>query len=263
MTSRLHEALRTTVVATTHMPQGRVTVVDLQRSKDDIHRTAHVAQTTWGISGAFSLGDLLLLLGFDHGRCAFDVSSECFARLVSHDFDAEGFSKATTSALEHMKKAETELEKCGFYLPHPTRRARVEPGPLGRHAGDGHTSPQVEEMKGTEDEHFRYKLTWLEGGRAKGWTIHYLTKAAPEPEFGQALSFLGLSRHKTCPENDFEPCVYRHIGFEEGGHHFFDSNAELAHRWFDAHEASFLPGLRALIHANTALQTSGFTLLQG
>lgn len=42
---------------------------------------------------------------------------------------------------------------------------------------------------------------------------------------------------------------------------FFDSNADVAHRWFDAHASRFSPGIRKLLTAHSEVEKFGFGFL--
>src|SRR6266498_2783300 len=46
-------------------------------------------------------------------------------------------------------------------------------------SSDGHNSPKKQRMKNSDDNVFHYVLTWVEGGRDKGWVIHYRPQHPP------------------------------------------------------------------------------------
>jgi hypothetical protein len=116
-------------------------------------------------------------------------------------------------------------------------------------------------MKESEDENFWYVFTWLEGEHQKGWTTHYRPKHLPiSPEVRVAFDFMGLAQFTQCPEFDFEPCLWRLTPFEKHGNSFFDGNADVAHRWFDAHAEHFSPGLEQLLTARGAMQRYGMAI---
>jgi hypothetical protein len=106
-------------------------------------------------------------------------------------------------------------------------------------------------------------LTWIDGGEDKGWTTHYRAKHMPlSDEFKSVIDFLaGFNWFPECPEYDFEGCWWRFTPFEKRGDGFFDSNAEVAHRWFDAHSANFSAGIKGLLSAHAVMEPWGMSFL--
>ncbi|MHC4340846.1 MAG: TIR domain-containing protein [Planctomycetota bacterium] len=260
----LHEALRTETLGTCPLSTGHTSVIRLQNSKTDIRHSVHVTQTSWGMSGALQTGDILAWLRFSAGECTFTPSRECFVREVGEDFDLAGFCKALDEAHQEALAAERDLDlqRCGFYLPHPMRTRGPEPGPFGMGGGDGHRASKIEVMKNAADEVFSYVLTWLDGGSQKGWTIHYIPKNPPlDDQLAAACEFLGLSTFGVCPENGFEPCIFRFTPFDRSPRHFTGSNANQVHGWFDHHQSHFLSGLRHLINADSLMRPFGMGFL--
>jgi hypothetical protein len=81
-------------------------------------------------------------------------------------------------------------------------------------------------------------------------------------EFQSVIDFLGgFKLFADCPEYDFEGCWWRFTPFEKRGDNFFESNAELAHRWFDAHATHFSAGIKGLLEAHAILEPWGMTFL--
>jgi len=130
-------------------------------------------------------------------------------------------------------------------------------------SGDGHTSPKVQRMKRSEDQVFQYVLTWMEGGRDKGWIIHYRPKHPPlSSDLEAAVNFLEeFKGFSDCPEFDFEQCYWRFIPFEEQPETFERSNADFAHKSFDAHMANFASGLEKLLAADSEVVPYGMNVL--
>src|SRR5690606_35229242 len=124
--------------------------------------------------------------------------------------------------------------------------------------GDGHTSgvtPEV--MKASEDEAFNFLFTWIKvSDREKGWTIHYRPKHLPvSVDIESVFSFLGISQFNSCPNFDFDSCWWRHIEYK--GNDRFDSNADHAHRAFDAHAQNFSKGIKSLLDSQAAMEVVG------
>jgi hypothetical protein len=153
-----------------------------------------------------------------------------------------------------LAEAQNDLQTCGLFLDQPegwgyftgreARRVRRDFGVLG----DGHTAMSVQSMKQGEDDTFTYKFSWPELGDQKGWVIHYRSKHGPlSAELESVFRYFKLNRFDECPEFDFEECHWRSIAFVEHGDGFFDTNAEVAHRSFDAHALRFSPGIRKLL----------------
>lgn len=267
MTS-LHSALKTTVIGN-HVGDGiNYILVRLQNGKDDFADTLHARPNTYSTSG-FQTTDFLSLLGFSRSGCAFH-GSECFCRRVPEGLDIKGLSVDIGKSFQIFQNAVSHLENCGLFVEQPegwgffygkpaTRRARMNP----YCRGDGHTSPKAEKMKESEDEFFRFVFTWIDGGSDKGWTTHYRAKHMPLPdEFQSVIDFLGgFKWFADCPEYDFEGCWWRFTPFEKRGDNFFESNAEIAHRWFDAHATHFAAGIKGLLEAHAVLEPWGLTFL--
>jgi hypothetical protein len=128
--------------------------------------------------------------------------------------------------------------------------------------GDGHAAPETRKLKTSEDDVFRYVLTWITGGADKGWTFHYGPKHPPlSDEIEMALQFLnGFASFPECPEFDFEPCRWRyypHVADDTG----WNTSAEYTHRHFDAHAVRFSSGIRGLLDAHAAMLPFDMSLL--
>lgn len=267
MTS-LHSALKTTVIGN-HAGNGiNYILVRLQNAKDDFADTLHARPNSYSTSG-FQTTDFLSLLGFSRSRCAFH-GSECFCRHVPEGLDLKGLSADIGKSFQIFQGAVSHLENCGLVVEQPegwgffygkpaTRRARMNP----YCRGDGHASPKADKLKEGEDDFFRFVFTWIDGGSDKGWTTHYRAKHMPlSDEFQSVIDFLGgFKWFADCPEYDFEGCWWRFTPFEKRDNDFFDSNAELAHRWFDAHTAHFAAGIKGLLEARSVLEPWGLTFL--
>ncbi len=183
----------------------------------------------------------------------------------------DGLSNAIGRSLAVFKSAASHLESCGIIVEQPEGWGYFNGRPANRRTsmkfqcrGNGHTSPKIEHMKETQDEFFHFVLTWIEGGSDKGWTTHYRAKHMPlSDEFQAVMDFLGgFTWFADCPEFDFEGCWWRFIPFESRGDEFFDSNAEVAHRWFDSHAAHFAEGIKGLLDAHTIMEPWGISFLK-
>jgi hypothetical protein len=239
----------------------------LQWGKDQIGYSLHANPNTWSTSG-FQLTDFLGYLGFQRSSCSFFVGQQCYVRWVNDGFDIGEFAKSFDTAYAMLAEAQNDLEACGLFLDQPegwgyfagreSRRVRRDFGVLG----DGHTAMSVQSMKQSEDDTFSYKFSWLELGNQKGWVIHYRPKRAPlSAELEGVFRYFKLNRFNECPEFDFEECHWRSIAFVTRGDEFFDSNADVAHRWFDAHASRFSPGIRKLLTAHSEVEKFGFGFL--
>jgi len=101
----------------------------------------------------------------------------------------------------------------GYFFGRPSGRSYRSPSL----AGDGHTAGTVKQLKVSEDETFRFALTWLNTGRQKGWTINYRPKHPPlSQEVAGIFQFLGVNSFQECPQFDFEECQWRSVPFEQG-----------------------------------------------
>lgn len=264
----LHSALKTSVVGD-HTDGGiQYLQVRLQYGKDSFRDTLHAKPSQFSTSG-FQATDMLSLIGFSRSACAFH-RAECYCREVRPDINLPALAQAVSKSLALIQTADDQLSRCGLYLDQPEGWGYFYGKPAkGRHIrphcshGNGHVAPKVEQMKQAEDEFFRFALTWIDGASDKGWTTHYRAKHMPlADEFQAALDFLGgFQWFADCPEYDFEGCWWRFTQFENRGDGPFGSNAEAAHREFDAHAGSFSPGVRSLLDAHAVLKPFGLSFL--
>lgn len=264
----LHQALKTEVLATTHSPSVDISLARLQWGKGDTALSLHVSPHTYSTAG-WQTTDFLAHLGFQPGACAFSQRGACYAREVEPGFDIERFTKAFDPAFAMFLAAQRDLEACGFVLDQPegwqfftgTPRSRPSRVDLSMR-GDGHTAMKHQSMKASEDDTFAFKFTWLESPREKGWGIHYRPKHTPlSSELQSVFTFLGLTQFAECPEYDFESCYWRSIAFRSDGDGFFDSNANIAHAWFDAHSTRFSSGIEKLLSTNAQVEVVGLKFL--
>lgn len=266
--SDLHSALKASVIQEASTPGLHFKHVRLQNGKDDFLDTLHVHPNSWTTSGLQS-SDLLSFAGFTRSPCAF-FQSECFAKRIPEGFDVPGFAQSAVAALGHLREGQSHLEKCGLLVPQPEGwgiyygKPETSRGPSWEYPdGEGHVAPKVNRLKESEDDFFRFILSWIEGGGAKGWTTHYRAKHMPlSPEFAAAMDFLGVfSTFDDCPEFDFEMCWWRFISFQEDGSGFFGKNTEYVHRYYDAHSNHFSLGLKGLLAAHVDLNRHGLSFL--
>jgi len=248
----LHSALKTEVILSNEGGGVQFKLVRLQASKDDVAFSVHANPNTFSLSGV-QTADLLAHLGFQVGSCAFFPGGKCLATFVRTDFPLKEFAESFAKAYPALREAERLLGDCGFVLDRPDRFSL---------SGDGHTSPQSKEMKQSEDDHFMFRMSWIEGGQNKGWTFHYCPKHVPlSEEMRAAFTFLELREFQQCPYFDFEPCYYRFFPFEKRSESFFDSNAEYVHRSFDNHRDKFSLGTENLLRVDGLLRPFGFEFL--
>ena len=265
----LHQALKTEVLGQSRSANANCVLAKLQWGKDDMGFSMHVSPHRFTTAG-FQVTDYLSHLGFQRSDCSFSESGQCYARWVERDFDVNAFANLFDQSFQNLSDAEKNLEKCGFFFDQPEGWGYFS----GKHSsgkrygqnlqmsGDGHTAMSVKPMKQSGDEYFEFRFTWLESNHGKGWVIHYLPKHQPlSSEFQSVFQFLGLNRFEQCPEYDFEPCHWRSIALDSRGDSVFDSNADTAHKWFDAHAQHFSPGIHKLLTANAEIEKSDLSFL--
>lgn len=264
----LHSALKTDIVSRHHPAGIELLVVKLQSSKEDVRYSLHACPNSFSTYG-MQTSDLLAILGFTHTRCAFFSGGQCYSLAIEETFELENFGNAFLRSFENFHSAARHLESCGIFLPQPEgwvfhggRAPGDRRGQTRTSRGDGHTSPQREQMKTSEDQYLQYVFSWIVGGTDKGWTTHYRPKHLPiSPEMEAVFSFIGLRSFQSCPEFDFEPCHWLFTPFDSRGDGFFESNAEVAHRWFDAHAEHFALGIEQLLAAQREVQGFGMRIL--
>ncbi|MBF6599034.1 MAG: TIR domain-containing protein [Dehalococcoidia bacterium] len=263
-----HSALKSERIATSNKGSVSCTLVRQQWGKDDSASSLHIVPHTFTSYG-IQVTDYLVHLGFHRAPCPVSVGG-CFSRFVEDSLDLEAFNTALAASYQSLKSAEQALNNCGFQLEQtegwgffsgqPSQRVALSRSSEG---GDGHTAGQSERMKETVDDDFLYVLTWLNGG-PKGWTTHYRTTTGEfSPEIVGAFRFLGLKQFDTCPEFDFEQCFWRFFPFSVSrADDFFNSSAEYAGRYYDAHATHFASGVELLLSANAQMEPFGMAFIE-
>lgn len=220
-------------------------IVRLQSSKDNVTYSIHAYPTSFSLSGIQRDG-LLNHLGFHPGSCAFFPQGKCLAAPIPSDFPLSDFAKSFSQAYTILHDAERQLQDCGFQIDQSSSASSY---------GDGHTASQSKEMKRSEDDHFTFVMSWIEGGTDKGWCFHYRPKHPPLTAQLQAVfSFLELKPFRECPYFDFEQCHYRFFTYQKRGSSIMDSNAEYVHSRFDKHREKFSVGIENLLKIHSLLQ---------
>lgn len=261
----LHHALATEVVDEHGVAGLTLTRVRLQHSKTDITYTLHAEQTAFNLSGQITAAHLLHRLGFSLGPCTFAPGGQCLAKGIPEDFDIRTFGADIDRTMAVLREGLDALQACGFYV----ERELFGAGGIGalpeemlrRPSGDGHNASKKERLKESGDDTFTFVLTFTEGQREKGWTIHYVPKHDPvSEEVSSMLAFLGLTPFASCPEASFDPCRWRFLHFVPNDD-IFNGPAEIAHRWFDAHASRFSIGIAKLLTAEAIVSAYGLHLL--
>src|SRR5436305_6213760 len=127
---------------------------------------------------------------------------------VRDDLDLDAFAEALEKGYALLQQAGGHLEACGYEVvsPHNPKAKFIFARPIERVGGDGHTGAQEKPLKQTEDDMFRYVLTWIDRPSGRGWVTHYAPKQAPPPDVECLLAALDLHPMADCPEFNFEPC---------------------------------------------------------
>lgn len=269
MSRDLHSALRTEILGKATEPGIEFVLASLQRSKTVFSFTLHAKPNSYSTSG-LQTTDALAHLGFRRGNCVF-LNGECYAREVGEDLALESFAQAFGAYHMALKQADGQLASCGLQIEQPEGWGFFQGRPSGTtrppsvHAyGDGHTAPRSELLKQSEDDLFRYALSWIESDTEKGWIAHYRSVHGNlSPEVRAALDFLGGFNHfEECPMFDFDSCHWRYVPLERTSESFRGTNVEDVHQTFDAHATYFTPGIRSLLVAQRHVQPFGMYLLE-
>jgi hypothetical protein len=255
----IHAGLKTEVVTTAAGGGVEFTLGRVIHGKDDTAHGLHANPTSFSISGGVQRFDFLAWIGFSSGTCPFLRSGRnIMCKPVDSAFDIAAFVSAFDAAYAEIQTADRHLQECGFFLESRDFPAKhwVDRG------GDGHTGSDQQQLKVSEDEHFRFVLSWLKRGSDGGWTTHYRAKELPlSPEMQSVFAFLGLREFDSCIEFEFESCHWRRLLREARGDGFFDSNNETVHKWYNNHAARLSPGIEHLLAAEAALSPFGLKFL--
>jgi len=262
-----HQSLKSEILERAHSRNAQFVIAKLHWGKNDIGFSLHVAPHSFSTAG-FQVTDFLNILGFQRSACSFVDRGQCFVKGINEGFDIQKFASLFDQAFSNLLDAHKDLEKCGFFFDQPEGwgyffgKGSQRSGSNWQMSGDGHTAMSKNLMKQSEDEAFLFKFTWLESDAGKGWVIHYRPKHLPlSSELQSVFQFLDMQDFPQCPEYDFEPCYWRSIAFVSRGDSRFDSNAETAHAWFDAHAKHFSLGIQKLLTANAEIEKGGLRLL--
>jgi len=226
----------------------------LQNSKDDVAYALHADLTSFTLTG-LSEADLLATLGFSKEPCPLVPRGECLAAWVRPQFPLREFADTFPDAFSNLETAEKHLTRFDLLLPGHS--------PVGRSAGDGHTSPSSSQLKEAEDDKFLFVLSWLEGPRQKGWVYHYRPKHPPlSAEAKAAFKFLELPTFQDCPYFEFEQCNWQFIPFRSDDRSITGGNAQIVHETFGQLPSHFSPGIEALVKSHSLLAPFDFFLLE-
>lgn len=240
----------------------------LQWDKDNIGFSLHAEPNSFTNDG-MQTTDFLAFLGFKREKCSFVPRIECYAIWMDPEFDITGFSQKFNEAFDLFAKAARLLESCAIFLEQPegwgyfTGRSSSRKSNKSRFgfSPDGHTANKTEKIRQNEDDHFIYKLSWIESPQEKGWVIHYRPKETINHNLSSALTFLGLNTFKKCPYFDFEECYWMYIQHENRGDSLFESNENFVQDSFDAHQKSFSQAVEMLIKSNDLVLPFGLHFL--
>jgi len=265
-----HKSLKSEIIKEAQSRNAKFVLAKLQWSKDEVGYSLHVAPSSFTLSG-YQVTDYLNHLGFERSTCSFIPHHKCYFQWVDKSFDIEKFSTLLDQSYNNLRDAQNHLEKCGFFFDQPEgwgyyferySRSKSIQDRFDMH-GDGHTAAESKVMKTSEDDIFNFVFTWIKNDEEdKGWVIHYRPKRTPlSMELKSVFKFLNLKNFNQCPNFDFEPCNWRSIKFIQRGDRYFDSNADIAHRWFDAHAENFSLGIQKLLTANAEMEEVGLRFL--
>ena len=264
----LHSALKTEIVSKADANGTQLALVRLIQGRDKSLLTLHANPTTFSTYG-LQTTDVLAMLGFTRSACAFMTSGQCYVRPVAEDFDLTEFTRIFPIGTRALDEADRLVTECGLNLGTAEGWGYFTGKPSGRRSrgrvanGDGHISPKTEVMKDKTDNLFRYVFTWIQDGSDKGWVTHIIPLNLPlSPEHEAVFVQLGLLNFAECPQNDFNPCWWFLTPFVDRDDRVFDSNADVAHRWFDNMETKFSPAIEKLLFAHKAFEPFCMPLLK-
>lgn len=245
------------MVKTVNCAGFNFTEVEVTHGKDDIARGFHAAKHTSSGSG-LKPEDVLCWIGFEQRGCRVIDDPRALCMVVPDGLDLDAFASAFATAAGLAVAADKSLQDCGFYLESRDFPAKhwVDTG------SDGHTGEAHERLKDTEDDRFRYLLTWMKTRGEGGWTTHYIPKEPLSSDAERVFARLGVRPYKQCIELDFDQCYWRRVRrVEDGRDRFFDANSETVHKWYDQHARRFAAGVDQLVEAHRAMAAVGLQLL--
>jgi hypothetical protein len=264
----LHSALKVLPVGEFSAEGINFKHVRLQHGRESFTETLHAKPTGWSTYG-IQATDFLHFLDFSRSQCVFH-QGECYCVEISPLVSPAGLGDAVGSAFEQFRAGSKDLENCGIHIRQPEgwgyffgRQSGTSPR-HGQIRSDGHTAQVSKRLKESEDEFFRFVFTWIEATSVKGWITHYRAMHMPlSDEFHAVLAFLGgFSWFADCPEFGFDGCWWRGTAFKGTEHDLLHTNADSAHKAFDAHAARFSAGVRGLLAANAIVEPFGLSILR-
>ncbi|MFH1781512.1 MAG: TIR domain-containing protein [Patescibacteria group bacterium] len=270
----LHVALKNEIIGEEKASGVSGILVKHQQSKTDIYYSLHIGLSSMSVSGGIQQTDFAARLGFQLQKCAFQPSRRCYAIEVPENFDYKGFIRAFEGTYSKLRSAQGDLNKCGIHIDGDEGLAyffgkKSTRSPWSdseqRAFGDAHRAGQIKKLKETEDDVFKYVLTWMENGNEKGWTIHYLPKHPPmSSEVCAVMNFFKLGTFSECLQNNFNPCRWKFIKFndDEDSTSIVHGSADRAHSWFNSHQEHFGKGLQCVVEAEAIVSKFGLHILE-
>jgi len=256
-----HTALRTEILSKVNAGYIEIVLAKLQWGKDDIAFTLHVNPSAFTSAG-LQTTDWLRFLGFkENMQCQFSNARRCFSKEVPEGYDLQRFATAFNDGFGQLRKAEADLQACGFRLPGRRQLSARGQAFLQEVSGDGHAAMTTNFIDASADTRFCYKFTFIGTGGEKGYVTHYRPLHPPlSSEVRSVFRYLGLKEFHQCPEFDFEACHYRTLQLLETDNPF-EGNVDFAYQSFGAHAMRFSPAIEALLAANAAAERVGLSFL--
>ena len=174
-----HTALRTEKMGHINAGYIEIALAKLQWGRDDVAFTLHVNPSAFTSAG-LQTSDWLRFLGFkENPQCQFSNARRCFSKEVQEGYDLGQFAIAFNEGFGQLQKAEEGFQACAVLLPgcrQLSTRARAFRQEIST---DGHMAMSTKSMSESEDERFRYKFTFIDTGREKGFVTHYRPRHPP------------------------------------------------------------------------------------
>lgn len=260
----IHTGLRTTVIGQERREAMELALVQAQHGKTDFTYSVHVRPSRFTNMGP-QTPHLLAALEFLQSPCKF-VPGGGWCRAVNEGLDLRAFADGLEKAHALLQQAGGHLEACGYIVTDNLDMARfVLARPVQPLGGDGHTGAQDKPLKQSEDDAFRYVLTFIDAPTGRGWVTHYAPKQTPlSADVERVFGALGLHHMAECPEFGFEPCYWSWQRKSEGSRFGTPDEwmrTDLAHHHFDAHANRFSVAVLKLVEADAVLRPFDMALL--
>lgn len=251
-----HTALDTTVLEKAASADLSLVLVkrDIGEGNQDI--VVHASSNVFGptITSPVVLG----AAGFTLSRneCPHFTGRRClYKSFDSHErIDLNAMAQTVTDVVIMVREAEQALNRCEWSI----FRENLRP------INEGHLATQKKILNDTEDDIFRYVLTYITDQHGNDrWVTHFIPKEGPNfsKELSSVIEFLELRHFNGCPESSYKQCFYNTHDNPRARDYTLEGSVSKAHSNFGNLNSHFGKACSILIDTDNLLRKVGLRIL--